>query len=396
MFLKKKLWGLFFLFLSGAVFSQEGKSRKTNQTFKKYAFVNTKAVKKKLKTKRFLKSYDSESWSSVKGNKETNHYESVLHSITLAEKKSERFVVGILNINSRHSEYAPSFYNGELVFASSRNTNSFTKIVDESSEQPFLDLYVTVNTSGKRNTERLKGGVNTKFHESSATFSKDGKTVYFTRNNRAKRISKEGKILLTIYKATYENGKWRHEEELPFGSDTYSIAHPALSPDGKFLYFASDMPGSFGKSDLYVVELYEDGSYGKPKNLGSEINTPGRETFPFISDKGNLFFASDGHLGYGGLDIFMTLPQIDIYGGTQVYNLGEPINSFEDDFTFIINEESNVGFFASNRRGGFGGDDIYGFKQLVAFPQQKGRQKTIKKIQRIMNIKPVEEEITSF
>ncbi len=406
MFLGKNYWGLFFLFLWSTVFSQEEQFKKTNETNKEYAFTDTKISEKAIEEVESSELYkssenellsDSHAYNNI-GLSRKDIYSSLLNSLTSIEEKSERFIVNILNINSKYSDYAPSFYKGELVFASSRNTNSFSKILHELNNQPFLDLYTTVKTSDKRNIEKLKGTINTKFHESSAAFSKDRKTVYFTRNNYAKRKSRtntEGTVLLKIYKASYDEGKWKDIEELPFSSDEYSMAHPALSPDGKFLYFASDMPGSFGKSDLYVVEINEDGSFGIPENLGNQINTSGRETFPYISDKGTLFFASDGHLGLGGLDIFMAM--LNEEGDVGVYNLNEPINSSKDDFTFIINEENKIGYFASNRKGGSGDDDIYGFRQISAFPgQYLPKLKTIKKIERVIELKPHNEEITSW
>ncbi len=409
MFLEKNFWGLVFLFCWGAVFSQENRFKTTNETSVKLAFNKTnevykKEVKKTFKLGGLFDRFRSEQLSYLYTNNNENLYvaevySSLLSSITIVEERSENFIVNRLSINSKYSDYAPSFFEGELVFASSRNANSFSKIVHELNNQPFLDLYTTVRASDQRSIGKLKGEINSKFHESSATFSRDGKTVYFTRNNYSKRKSKtnqEGTILLKLYKASYDNGKWRNIEELPFNSDEYSIAHPTLSKDGKYLYFASDMPGSYGKSDLYVVEINEDGSFKTPRNLGDQINTSGRETFPYISDKGKLFFASDGHEGLGGLDVFMVLP--DKNGVVGVYNLGEPINSTKDDFTFIINEENKIGYFASNRKGGRGDDDIYGFKQMTLFPKYRPVTKPNTKwqLERVIELVPNKEATTSL
>ena len=391
MVLKKNYGTLFFLFFWGAVFSQEKQFKRAKETFENGASVEVKDGfdNKNEIPEWFVGIGVSKSVDSFNGSNE----ESVKRSPV------DRFVINTLAINSKYSDYAPSFFNKELVFASSRNINHFSTIIDESNNQPFLDLYTTsfIDISNKNNVLKLKGNINTKFHESSATFSKDGKTVYFTRNNYSKKKSKKssnGVVLLKIYRSNYINGKWEDVEELPFNSDEYSIAHPALSPDGKFLYFASDMPGSIGKSDLYVVEINKDGSFGVPKNLGNQINTSGRETFPYVSDKGNLFFASDGHKGFGGLDIFMAMPNQDGFFG--VYNLGKPINSPKDDFTFIINEETKTGYFASNRIGGKGDDDIYGFKQIVSFPQYNDRLKGTQKLERILELKPSKDATTSL
>ncbi len=379
MSLKRIPFGLLFFFFWGTLFSQLEELKIGDDTDIAYAFADD--------TDGYFVDYN-------KVVDIEDKYASLLDSLTCSEKKSKAFTINVLNINSKYSDYAPVFFEDELVFASSRNVNSISKSFDEISNEPFLDLYTATKRSNKDRISKLKGSVNTKFHESSVAFTKDKKTMYFTRNNYSKKRSRiRGKeiVLLKIYKATNIDGKWKNVEELPFNGDDYSVAHPTLSPDGRFLYFASDMPGSFGKSDLYVVEIYDDGSYGNPINLGDKINTPERETFPFISDNGNLFFASNGHEGAGGLDIFMSLPDRDgVFGA---YNLGTPINSPEDDFTFIINEKHKVGYFASNRKGGKGGDDIYGFKQLAAFPKVLNR-KPLQKLERIINIKPIHEVTT--
>jgi outer membrane protein OmpA-like peptidoglycan-associated protein len=163
------------------------------------------------------------------------------------------------------------------------------------------------------------------------------------------------------------NYKWSNVTELPFDSDNYSTAHPALSPDGKTLYFASDMPGTLGQSDLFKVGINEDGSFGTPQNLGNTINTEGKETFPFVNDENEIYFASDGHPGLGGLDVFMSKINTD---GTfsEVQNVGADVNSPKDDFAYLIDTKSRRGFFSSNRDGGQGYDDIYKFletKRLI-------------------------------
>ncbi|MFE3871704.1 OmpA family protein, partial [Flavobacterium sp. ZS1P70] len=172
---------------------------------------------------------------------------------------------------------------------------------------------------------------------------------------------------IKIYKASLVNDKWSNVTELPFDSNNYSTAHPALSPDGKTLYFASDMPGTLGQSDLFKVTINEDGSFGTPLNLGNKINTEGRETFPFVNYENEIYFASDGHPGLGGLDIFMSKINED---GTfsPIQNVGADVNSPKDDFAYLIDTKSRRGFFSSNRDGGQGYDDIYKFletKRLI-------------------------------
>jgi outer membrane protein OmpA-like peptidoglycan-associated protein len=188
--------------------------------------------------------------------------------------------------------------------------------------------------------------------------------MYFTRNNFVKgsfKKDQKGVIRLKIYKATLKDGKWKDVVELPFNSSDYSVAHPALSPDEQTLYFASDMDGSYGKSDLFSVQIHEDGTYGKPQNLGSNINTEGTESFPFVSTKGHLYFTSNGHPGLGGYDIFVVELNDKDFGA--VKNVGTPINGTQDDFTFVIDEGAQKGYFASNRKGGKGDDDIYAFQE---------------------------------
>ena len=282
-------------------------------------------------------------------------------------KKSTYTVQDIRSINSRYSDFAPTEYEGKLIFASSRDTGGVSKKIHKWNNEPFLDLYETKvgeQTESYSKPKNYSRELNSKFHESTTTFTKDGQTVYFTRNNYNKgtyKKSKEGTNKLKIYKSRKKNGRWSTPVEMPFNSDEYSTAHPALNEDNTKLYFASDMPGTLGLSDIWVVNVDSTDVVSEPVNLGRPINTEGRETFPFLSDKGVLYFSSDGHPGLGGLDVFATAP--DASGNAQdvIDNIGEPINSSYDDFTFIVNEDTKVGYFASNRKQGVGSDDIYKF-----------------------------------
>src|SRR5690606_25619263 len=249
-----------------------------------------------------------------------------------------------------------------------RENRGISKSVHTWTDHGFANLYMVDNKEHPSNPRKLNSPINTKFHEATPVFSKDGKTVYFTRNNFNEGIkgkNDEDVTLLKIYKATWENDQWGNITPLPFNSDQYSVAHPSLSPDEKTLYFASDMPGSYGDSDIFEVAIHEDGNYGEPINLGAHINTPGRETFPFISGGNELYFSSDGRPGLGGLDIFVTM----IGDGplkSKIYNIGEPANSPYDDFALAINSVSRKGFLSSNRPGGLGDDDIYAFTETLA------------------------------
>ncbi|MCF6130191.1 OmpA family protein [Flavobacterium sp. AS60] len=283
------------------------------------------------------------------------------------KKNSGRYKIENAGINSKYSDYGTAFMGTKVVFSSARDTGNFSKRIHTWTGQYFTNLYDSpISEDGSLGAVGKFGKkINTKYHEDTPAFTKDGKTVYFTRNNYLdERGYDAGKVtLLKIYKATVDKeGQWSNITPLPFNSDSYQTAHPALSPDEKTLYFASDMPGTRGQSDLFKVKINDDGSFGAPENLGDSINTSGRETYPFISDDNELYFASDGHPGIGGMDIFITrLPKDGSLNFKQVLNVGEEANSPKDDFAFIINFKTKKGFLSSNRDGGQGSDDIYKF-----------------------------------
>nr|WP_315189684.1 OmpA family protein [uncultured Flavobacterium sp.] len=282
---------------------------------------------------------------------------------------SGRFNITDAGINSEFSDYGSSFSGNKLVFASARDTGGVSKKVFKWTNQSFTNLYSSeVKKNGTLGEpERFSKKINSKFHESTPIFTQDGKTMYFTRNNYLDgKKGKDNKLvtLLKLYKATLnkEGDNWENVIALPFNSDDYSVAHPALSLDEKTLYFASDMPGALGQSDLFKAAINQDGSYGTPENLGSTINSEGRETFPFISNDNELYFASDGRPGLGGLDVYVAKIEKD-NSITDIQNVGAPINSTDDDFAFLIDSKSKNGFFTSNRSGGKGFDDIYKFTE---------------------------------
>ncbi|WP_345147436.1 OmpA family protein, partial [Flavobacterium ginsengiterrae] len=285
---------------------------------------------------------------------------------------SGRFEVAGANINSESSDFGTAFFNNNLVFSSARKIGKQEGKTFKWTNKSFTNLYVaSIKADGNLHSPvLLNKEINSKFNESTPVFTKDGKTMYFTRNNflDGKRGKDNKNItLLKLYKATLVDGNWSNIKELPFNNDAYSTAHPALSIDEKTLYFASDMPGTLGQSDLFSVTINTDGTYGKPQNLGPAINTEGRETFPFISADNELYFATDGRPGLGGLDIVVSKI---LENGTfdQVQNIGEPINTKFDDFAFIIDSNTRKGYFSSNKKGGVGNDDIYKFtetKKLV-------------------------------
>ncbi len=283
--------------------------------------------------------------------------------ITYAQNE-ERYTIRNIEANNKYSNFGTSYYgSNQIVFASPQKRSFVIQNNWKPNGQPFLDLFIgDMTPSGEiENVKKFSGKLNTKWHEADVVFSKDGNTVYFTRSNYFNGKygkDKEGVNNLKLFKAVVgTKGEWNGIESVHFNSDAYSVGHPALSLDGKTLYFISDMPGSIGKTDIFKVSVSSNGTLGVPTNLGEHINTPGREMFPFIGADQVLYFASDSRAeGLGGLDIYRS----DLKGGTPV-NLGVPINSVNDDFAFIFNTKKKSGYFSSNRKGGKGDDDIYYF-----------------------------------
>lgn len=321
-----------------------------------------KAVGEYDKANQMLEQFAKKSTTDLRAKQ----FETAKDYLQTIEENSGKYTVEILDINSENSDYGPSFLGNNLVFASNRETKKGTSRIQKWNNQPFTKLFISKvdndGTIGK--PESFSSAIDTKFNEATPVFTKDGKTMYFTRNNfnnGKKGKNKDKIILLKIYKATLIDGKWKDVVELPFNNNNYSVAHPALSPDERTLYFVSDMPGTLGQSDIFKVNINDDGSYGIPENLGKAINTEGKETFPFVAADNELYFSSDGHPGLGGLDIFVSKINGNTFSNPK--NIGAPVNGQMDDFTFIIDTKTRIGYFSSNRVGGKGYDDIYKFKQ---------------------------------
>src|SRR5699024_1324056 len=265
-------------------------------------------------------------------------------------------------VNSDYSDFGGYTHGDDFYFATARNTKRKTYGWND---QPYLDIYkaqIVGNTI--QDPQPLKGDVNTKYHESSVSISPDGKRMYFDRNNYHRGKYKKGEDGINqihIYYAENVNGEWKDVQEAPFNDKNYSTGHPAVSPDGKWLYFSSTRPGGSGDSDLYRVAINSDGSFGEPVRLADHINTEGKEVFPFIDKEGTLYFSSDGHPGMGGLDVFYAKAQGNSFG--EVKNMGKAINSTADDFAFHYNTETEEGFVASNRSSA-SIDNIYSVKPI--------------------------------
>ncbi|GJM32504.1 MAG: hypothetical protein DHS20C18_15050 [Saprospiraceae bacterium] len=285
----------------------------------------------------------------------------------LMSQRAQKVEVKVLEFNSQYDDIGPAFYEDGLIFGSVRSES------EDQGSSLFFHLYYVAPDSSFEDTgyeqppfgtpRKFSAELDSKAHEAIVSFSRDQQEIFLTRNRLLRKKDRDGAILrLEIMHASrLPNGTWGALKPLPFNNDDYSIAHPALSPDGKRLFFTSDMPGGFGGKDLYV-SFREEEEWGLPINLGPKINTEGDELYPFFHADGQLYFSSDGHVGLGGQDIFRSKEAGENEWGA-LENLGYPINTGFDDFSIIVDETGGQGYFASNRKGGAGADDIYSFRE---------------------------------
>ncbi len=364
----------------------------------KYPTINTEYVFKYIQTLRSLGKYEEASeWIEKfkqRSGKDGRIKDDFAYTMEKHEEllDTERVYVEYknLDINTEYSDFGAFKQGDTLYFASTRVKDSILdkKKLYDWNQEPFLDLFqVSLTQEGKEiiynEVQKIASEtVNTPLHESSLAITSDGKTMYFTSDNGSKAGSKrikgkrgkDGTVNLKLFKATLVGGKWGNIKELPFNNKSYSNGSPALSPDGKTLYFASDREGFYGGTDLFKVEILENDKYGEPENLGGKINTPGRENFPYIAKDSTLYFSSDAHLNLGLYDIFESNILKKNQSSIEIKNLGAPYNSSYDDFAFTI-DSTNVGYFSSNRPGGKGGDDIYSFGKFECKQLFKGYTK---------------------
>jgi outer membrane protein OmpA-like peptidoglycan-associated protein/tetratricopeptide (TPR) repeat protein len=354
-------------------------------------------------------------------DKRSGGFQKLYKNIDVLNKNAACYKVDYLSINTDKADFSPMYYKNGLVFNSGRSEGFGLKRVFSWDNSQFLDMYYlndisqltttpaaglsgskdnqakvgkkskaigsdeytaptandskTIGTYSGSNlylynenptvkTESFSKTLNTKYHEGPMTFTSDEKKVIFTRNNYNDghyNTSTDKVNKLKIYIAENKGeGQWVNVKEIPFNSNEYSTGHPSLTKDNKLMYFVSDMPGGIGGTDIYVCE-FNDGKMSNLINMGPEINTAGNEMFPYVDERGNLYFASDGHAGLGDLDIFY----VKLINGTKVLgtvsNMGMPINSNKDDFGLITDGERKTGFFSSNRKRGGIDDDIYRF-----------------------------------
>jgi len=311
-------------------------------------------------------------------------------SFMFAQTTAGKYTIKNINVNTQYADFGTTYFGSDSIIFSAPTKKTMIRNVWKPNEQPYLDLYIgAIGEEGEiTGKQKVKGNINTKFHEAIVTFTKDMKTVYYTGNNNYQNIIKNdttGVLRLQLYKAkVMPDGAWTDAEKLPFNNDEYSTGHPALSVDGKKLYFVSDRPGSIGGTDIYVVDVKSDGTYSSPKNLGKNVNTQGKEMFPYLTDDNLIYYSSDGRSGKGGLDIFANR----MYDTTisRALNLGAPVNSASDDFALILKD--GKGYFSSSRAEGKGDDDIYSFltneplniectQELIGIVKDKDSQKII-------------------
>lgn len=278
-----------------------------------------------------------------------------------ADNPTKYVVEPVILINSEFYDYSPTFVdrkNDELIFTSTREGSMGTEISEVTGDN-FEDLYFTQrDNKGKWSEPVLVEGVNTEASEGGATMNSRRNTLYYTSCN----FDKNGYFGCKIMTAKQQGNKFGEATPIEIGNDSMIIAHPALTPDDKTLIFASDLEGGYGGKDLWYIKEEKRNTWSKPINLGSEINTKGDEMFPYVREDGTLYFASNGHVGMGGLDIFKAPKKAENQWGN-VENLKAPINSNANDFAIIFDGNKDKGYFSSSREGGRGQDDIWEFLQ---------------------------------
>lgn len=338
---------------------------KTNEDIYNYASVL--AINQKYKK--------SEEWMAIfhKKEKSDSRGKKVIENRGFykdLQKDKGLFTIFNLGINSAQEDFGVAYYMDKIVFTSSTTGVKPVKRKWNWNNLPFLDLYIAEIDDKKEITEAEKfSKVNKRYHEGPVTFNKAGNYMVFTRNNYKKKSSDGVTKLELFYSEKNEKGKWSKAKPIPFNNPDYSTGHASLNAAGDTMYFASDMPGGIGGVDIYMSVKNSEGVWQSPKNLGKEVNTEGNEMFPFVHKDGFLFFASDGHLGLGGLDIFVA--QINDGKYEKIENLGVPVNTSYDDFSFVLDEKQEGGYFASNRTDGKGSDDIY--RYILNKPFTKGK-----------------------
>jgi len=309
-----------------------------------------------------IKNYQKFLIHKPKDERAFNGITSCKTSRELAKNLTSYKIENLKEVNSRWSDYAcvyPGLIETEIVFTSTREDATGRKKSSVTGEYN-ADIYRSVFNAGKKKWDlpkRIEEAlmVNTVNEEGAPSFDKSGNTLYFTRSQTEKGVDAK----VGIFESTLVSGSWGRAVKLSIGNDSLLAAHPSVSKEGDKIYFVSNRPGGYGGNDIWMSEKIGESKWGEPRNLGAQINTAGNEMFPFIRDNGELYFASDSHVGMGGLDIFRAIPlEKDQW---KVENMGAPINSTGDDFAISFYPGEEKGFFSSYREGSRG-DDIYSFE----------------------------------
>jgi outer membrane protein OmpA-like peptidoglycan-associated protein/tetratricopeptide (TPR) repeat protein len=278
----------------------------------------------------------------------------------------DRYTVKNLGFNSTGYDFSPALADGGVIYSSSRDSAKAISRISTWTGTEFFDMWFVPGDKDQfGKPERIKGDGATRYHEGAISFTPDKKQVYYTRNNYYNGKTKQSSdkiIKLKIYRSDVDGNTWKNDQNFPYNNDEYSVGHPALTYDGNTMYFVSDMPGGYGSTDIYITKKDSSGGdWGTPKNLGPDINTEGREMFPYVDSSGQLYFSSDAHGGLGGLDIFRARYNDSTARWGKIRNIGAPINSSYDDFGLVYGKDRSYGYLTSNRPDGKGLDDIYEF-----------------------------------
>lgn len=299
--------------------------------------------------------------ASAKDTERINDFITLCEDIENDRVQPKSFSVRESIFNSKSLDFSPAYYGDKIAFVSNRKGSFWSNSqIDQWTDSRYTDLFIADPANGY-SVENFPKRINSNYHEGSAVFMKGNENIIFTSNNiKSRRLTDdlEENVRLQIVSSRLEEGKWTRPERLGFNNDNYSFCHPTLSNDESYMIFASDQPGGFGGMDLYMVKKSGD-AWGVPVNLGPTINTMGNEVFPSLDENNNLYFSSDFHAGFGGLDLFKS----DIRGTKwgKPTNLGLPLNSAKDDFGVISKSNFSNGYFSSNRTGD---DQIYQFENL--------------------------------
>ena len=285
-------------------------------------------------------------------------------STPITAQKSDRVkITNMKLVNTPSLDFSPAFYKKDLVFVSNNPINGKSKMFDKKIKQPTMSLFITKKDKNGyfKRPQPFDSAFVSHVHEGPVTFDIQNDAIYFTRNDNVNDGKKanfvNGVSFMKIYISYRTSEGWSQPESFPYNDDMSDACHPTISPDGERLFFASNRKGGLGGMDLYMCKKVND-DWDAPINLGESVNTPKNEVFPFIHDDGTLYFSSDDDEGMGGLDIYYTRADSKGEFG-KPETLNAPFNSNQDDFGFILDNDSKIAYFSSNRKGSMGGDDIW-------------------------------------